>query len=418
MKFLNKKIKMFFLLSIALTLLIYVSNITGMPNKIILFEGENINIKTALGVSLESRNIDSSKNKTIQTSTSINKTNLEEEQVQLTATLFGKIPVKEIDVNIIEETSVIPMGDLVGLKLYTNGVLVVGMSEIEAIDNKKYKPYEKSDIKEGDMIVKINETAVTCTSDLVNIVDESGGNEIDVTYIREEQYCKTTIKPVQIAEEEYKIGLWVRDAAAGVGTMSFYEPSTKMFASLGHGILDIDTEQLLDIAKGEFVKTKVIGVQKGEEGTPGKIQGSIDKQEKIGEVYKNTMLGVYGKTTNLSSLNIDLSNAMKVALRDEIKKGKASIICTLENNQKKEYEIEIEKIYKNNNIDNKSMLIKVIDEELLNKTGGIIQGMSGAPIIQNGKFIGAVTHVLVTDPTTGYGIFGDMMIKQLREVSK
>lgn len=291
---------------------------------------------------------------------------------------------------------------MVGLKLYTNGVLVVGMSEIEGSDNQKYKPYEQSDIKEGDMIVKINETTVTCTADLVNMVDRSEGNEIKVTYVRDEETLQTSIKPVETAKQEYKIGLWVRDAAAGVGTISFYEPSTGLFASLGHGILDIDTEQLLEIAKGEFITANIVSIQKGEKGDPGKIQGSIENQTEIGSVYKNTNLGVYGKINNPSALNIDLNKTIDVALRDEIQTGKATIICTLGNKQKKEYEIEIQKLYKNNNVDNKSMLIKVTDPELLEKTGGIIQGMSGSPIMQNGKLIGVLTHVLVSDPTVGY----------------
>lgn len=413
---------MSFILIISLILFIYVSNITAMPDKMILFQGERINIKTAFGVNIASKkdghqnSSDAKQEEIIQASTGANEEDSYNGKVVLTANLFGKIPVKEINVNVIENTKVIPLGDLVGLKLYTDGVLVVGMSEISGIDNKKYKPYQDCNIQEGDRIVKMNESAVTCTADLVHVVEESKGNEIAVTYIREEETMQTSITPVKSEDRKYKLGLWVRDAAAGVGTVSFYEPATGMFASLGHGILDIDTEQLLDIATGEFVTTNVVSIQKGEKGNPGKIQGSIEKQTEIGLIDKNTNLGVYGKLNNLSKLNVDLSKAVDVALREEIQTGKASIICTLENNQKKEYEVEIQKLYKNNHVDNKSMLLKVTDPELLEKTGGIIQGMSGAPIMQNGKLIGAVTHVLVSDPTMGYGIFADMMIKQMREV--
>ena len=189
-----------------------------------------------------------------------------------------------------------------------------------------------------------------------------------------------------------------------------------MFGALGHGITDIDTDKLIDIASGEFVTTKIVNIAKGEKGKAGRIQGTIENSQNIGQIYKNTAFGIYGKVNNISSLNIDTSREMEVAYREEIKTGKAKILCNLDNNNVKEYEIEIEKIFVNNNYDNKSMLIKVTDKKLLEKTGGIIQGMSGSPIIQNGKFIGAITHVLLNNPQEGYAIFGDLMVKQMREV--
>lgn len=202
----------------------------------------------------------------------------------------------------------------------------------------------------------------------------------------------------------------------GVGTVTFYDSTTKSFGALGHGITDIDTEELINIESGEFVTTKILNITKGESGSPGRIQGTIENQKNIGSIYKNTKFGIYGKVDNISSLNIDSSKEMELALREEIKEGKATILCSLDGLSPKEYEIEIEKIYTENNYDNKSMKIKVTDERLLDKTGGIIQGMSGSPIIQNGKFIGAVTHVLVNNPQEGYAVFGDIMLKQIREV--
>ena len=201
-----------------------------------------------------------------------------------------------------------------------------------------------------------------------------------------------------------------------MGTVTFFEPETRTFGALGHGISDIDTGELIDIASGEFVTTRILNIEKGENGTPGKIQGSIEKQENIGTINKNTRFGIYGTVNNLYSLNLDNSKEVEVATRDEIKKGKATILCNLDNEKTQEYEIEIEEIYKDNNYNNKSMEIRVTDKELLEKTGGIIQGMSGSPIIQNGKFIGAVTHVLVNNPEEGYGVFADIMIKQSKEV--
>ncbi len=290
------------------------------------------------------------------------------------------------------------------------------MSEIEGEDNKKYKPYENTGIEEGDTIVKANNVQINSTDDLINTVNNSNGKEIKLEYISDEETKECSILPVKQENNEYKLGLWVRDSAAGVGTVTFFEPETKTFGALGHGISDIDTGELIDIASGEFVTTRILNIEKGENGIPGKIQGSIEKQENIGTINKNTRFGIYGTVNNLNSLNLDNSKEVEVATRDEIKKGKATILCSLDNNKPKEYEIEIEEIYKDNNYDNKSMEIKLTDKELLEKTGGIIQGMSGSPIIQNGKFIGAVTHVLVNNPEEGYGVFADIMIKQSKEV--
>ena len=335
--------------------------------------------------------------------------NESDENVKLTANLFGLFDVKDITVNLIDSIEVVPIGDIVGVKLYTDGVLVVGMSEISGS-----KPYEDAGIKEGDRIIKINEKTVTCTADLIETVNSSNGNTMQVIYVRDGHENETSIKPVEVSDNIYKIGLWVRDTAAGVGTVTYYEPATNSFAALGHGIIDIDTDKLIEISSGEFVTTNIVSIDKGVEGNPGKINGSIENQETIGEIFKNTSFGVFGNLKNKSVFGTDLTKTMPVALRDEIKTGKASIICTLENNEKKEYEIEIQKIYLNNNLNNKSMQVKVTDEELLEKTGGIIQGMSGSPIIQNGKFIGALTHVLVQSPTEGYAVFADMMIKKSR----
>jgi len=286
-------------------------------------------------------------------------------------------------------------------------VLIVGMSEING-----EKPYEKSGIKEGDRIIAINNNKISNTEDLIETVNKSSGKEIIIKYIREESEETTSITPVRTNDNEYKIGLWVRDAAAGVGTATFYQPSTGLFASLGHGITDIDTGDLITIANGELVTTNIVNIQKGEKGNPGEIRGSIEEGKKIGEVYKNTSFGIFGKISNSNVLGVT-EQEMEVANRDEIKIGKAQIICELETGKKEYYDIEIQKIYTGNSKDNKSMMIKVTDERLIEKTGGIIQGMSGSPIIQDGKFIGAVTHVLVNDPTSGYGVFADMMLKQM-----
>ena len=387
-------IKKILIISLLLVIYVYVIAIQAIPDSIVIFEGENIGLKTMLGLTANL----TEQNKVIET-LSNNQTNTINETGKATVklSLFEKVFVKNVDVDVLPKTTVIPVGSVAGIKLYTNGVLVVGMSEIEGMDNKKYKPYENTGIEEGDTIVAINDKEIISTEDLVNKVNKSKGEKIKINFRHDENVKECSIEPVQTSTNEYKLGLWVRDSEAGVGTVSFYEPSTKSF--------------------GEFITTKILNVVKGESGNPGRIQGTIDNQKNIGIISKNTKFGVYGKVDNLSSLKIDTSKEMEVALRDEIKTGKATIMCSVENDKIEEYEIEIEKIYKENNYDNKSMLIKITDKRLLDKTGGIIQGMSGSPIIQNGKFVGAVTHVLVNNPTEGYGVFGDIMIKEMKKVN-
>lgn len=367
----QKKTKSLILLTFFIIIYMYTLVITSIPGKMVVFEGEEINIKTLLGLNLME------KNDSMEVSSNVNNQKINEVGVKkLTLNLFEKLPLKSINVSVLPRTKVIPVGNIAGVKLYTSGVLVVGMSEIEGKDNKIYKPYENTGIKEGDTITKINNKYISSTDDLIDNVNKSNGDTIEVTYIQNEQTKECSITPVKTDEDEYKIGLWVRDSAAGVGTVTFYEPDTKTFGALGHGIADIDTGELLNIASGEFVTTRVLNITKGEKGNPGKIQGTIENQQTIGEISKNTGFGIYGKVDNISSLDIDASKEMEVALRDEIKLGKAKILCNLDNKNVQEYEIEIKKIYKENNYNNKSMEIEITDERLINKTGGIIQGMS------------------------------------------
>ena len=404
------------LLKISLILILLVSyfytcSVISIPRNIVIMEGENLNLKMATGLSLTSQDQD-----TVLTASNINRQKISEAGVEkLRLNLFGNIKIKDVNVDVVPKTKVIPIGTAIGMKLYTKGVLVVGMSQIKDENDEKKRPYENSGIEQGDTIIAINNNEVSNTNELIEEVNNSNGNAITVKYEKNNETLETSITPVK-SGNEYKLGLWVRDAAAGVGTLTFYEPNTNSFMALGHGISDIDTEKIVDIASGELITASILTIKKGVKGTPGEIRGTIENGNNIGKIGKNTNLGVYGTVTNKNYLNISGMEEMEVATRSEIQEGKAQIICQLDNNGRKTYEIEIEKIYLANNTDNKSMLIKVTDKELLEKTGGIIQGMSGAPVIQNGKFVGAVTNVLVNDPTQGYAIFGDMMIKQMRSV--
>ena len=403
----NKKTFLYIVVIVLTIILAYICNIDNIPNNLVLFQEEIPNIDTLIGIKIETK-----------TTGNFNLENQEEakeaisrdnESIKLNINLFG-ITVKEVSANLIDGTEVIPLGDLVGMKLYTNGILVVGMSEIYGEDDKVYKPYESSGIKEGDKIVKIDDQEIQSTEDLIQCINSSKGEDLRITYIHKNETIETSITPVQTEKNAYKIGLWVRDTAAGIGTATFYDAKTKKIATLGHGIQDIDTEELIDISKGELTSTDIVSIQKGEEGEAGRIQGTIEEQETIGTINRNTYYGVYGELTNTNLFKNRKS--VKIAPRNEIQLGDAELMCEINNNEVKSYKIKIKKIYLNNNSNNKSMLIEIVDNDLLEQTGGIIQGMSGSPIIQNGKLIGALTHVLIQKPKEGYAVFAEQMIKE------
>lgn len=321
---------------------------------------------------------------------------------------FANKQTEEVNSNV--KHYVCPIGRTIGLKLYTNGVLVVGMSEIKSDSGESIKPYEGKNIKEGDMIKSINGKEISNTKELIEIVNESKGKEISIKFQRDNEELYTTINPIKTKDNNYMLGLWVRDAAAGLGTLTYYDENKKQFAALGHGIQDIDTGNLLKISNGEIVTSKVISISKGKKGEAGTIRGIIDDGISIGKVIQNNNKGIYGEVTNINYINKVKLPEVEVAQRKEVKKGKATVYCSLDNDEAKGYEIEIKKMFYNNSSDNKNMLIEITDKDLLEKTGGIIQGMSGSPIIQNGKFVGAVTNVLLNKPEVGYAIFADCMI--------
>ena len=357
-----KKIKRAILIFLLLIILAYTTNITAIPNSVIIFQGEELNLGTTFGLYLKEK-----EDKTVQTSSTIDNKNVLSKKT-ITISLFNLFDIKDLEINTIPETTVIPLGNLVGLKLYTNGVLVVGKSEING-----QKPYANTGIEEGDIIVEINQKEITCTSDLIETVNDSNGQDLRIKYVRDGIEYTANMEAIRAEDNKYKIGLWVRDGAAGIGTITYYEPSSQNFAALGHGIVDIDTEKLIKISSGEVVTTRMSSIVKGKEGIPGEIRGSIINSQTIGTVGQNTEFGIYGKVTNISQFNSGNLKELQVAKREEIKKGEAKILLAIEGGETKEYSIEITKIYKNNNSNNKSMLIKVTDQELLDLTGGIIQ---------------------------------------------
>ena len=256
-----KRTRRIFIIAFLLCIYTYCCKVDSIPNNIILYGGEQLNIGNFAGISLKIGDKDCD---TVLASSEISSlSDSKNKEATVDVKLFNTFNVKEVSVSIIDKTTVVPVGQVSGLKLYTNGVLVVGMSDIKGIDNQKYKPYENSGIEEGDRITKINNEEVTDTNTLINIVNKSKGENLEIEYVRnnEMKYCNIT--PIKYGDGSYKLGLWVRDSAAGIGTLTFYEPSTGNFAALGHGITDTDTGKLVEIQNGEFLTTKILSIIKG-----------------------------------------------------------------------------------------------------------------------------------------------------------
>lgn len=325
--------------------------------------------------------------------------------------LLGMIHLRSVEVQNLDNLKVAIGGIPIGVRVSSEGVIVVGYSEIEINNSKEESPGKLGGLEIGDVILKINEIEVYSAKDLLRIIKESDNGLLKMNILRHGKNLNSIIQCKKENNEDYKIGLWVRDSTAGVGTMTFYDPLSNKFGALGHPIIDCDTNQPFLIKKGEILDSSIISVKKGEKGSPGELRGIfMNENYPCGDIEKNAESGIYGKIEGNNILNKKLA-LIPVGFRNEITTGKAKIITTVDENGPQEYDIEIEKLINQNIPDSKSMIIKITDEKLLGKTGGIVQGMSGSPIIQNGKLVGAVTHVLINKPDTGYGIYIEWMLQ-------
>lgn len=323
------------------------------------------------------------------------------------------IPIKNVEINIRDNEKVIPCGTPFGIKLFTKGVMVVKTDKI-IVDNKTYNPARDSGIEIGDIITQVNSQEVNFTEDLPVIVNESNGNSITLTIVRDNKEIVKNIIPVNTGDDSYKIGVWVRDSSAGIGTMTFYHPESHAFGGLGHGICDVDTGTLLPMAQGEVTGAEIESITKAKAGVAGTLNGYHCDNGCTGYVISNCGSGVFGY---INQSPIDHSE-MTVAYKQQVKTGKAQIITTLDNGSPQYYDIEIESINYNEHAKTKNIVIKITDVDLLNKTNGIVQGMSGSPIIQDNRLVGAVTHVFVNEPNRGYGIFAENMIEDFNEENR
>lgn len=329
---------------------------------------------------------------------------------KLQVKLLGFIPVKSVAVSKVNDLEVYPGGTSVGIKLSTKGVLVVGHSDIESVEGKVESPAKNSGIELGDVLIKINGEEIQSSKDLSKKIKNLDNSKINVDYIRNGNIENKEID-LEKENNEYKLGLWVRDSTAGIGTLTFYEKNTSIFGALGHPITDGDTNKPFIVRNGDLLNSSVISVRKGEKGSPGELKGLfVNEKESLATIEKNTEAGIFGEAS-ADLVNPTFNKPLKVGFRNEIKEGAAKIITTIDENGPKMYDIEIVKLLPQEEPGPKSMVIKVTDEELLEKTGGIVQGMSGSPIIQDNKLVGAVTHVLINKPDVGYGIYIEWMLK-------
>lgn len=321
--------------------------------------------------------------------------------------LFGIIPVKEVTVTEKAEQKVMVSGEVFGIKLYTDGVIVVGIQEVQT-DSGKKSPSGSAGIEVSDIIVAIDGENVYTSDQVQSILGANNGGSFEVKIKRGERYRDYTVTPVYCEREGcYKAGMWVRDSTAGIGTITFYNKQSGIFAALGHQINDIDTKEIMPMLDGEAVKATVSKIEKSTRGTTGSLECDFTNQT-LGKLLSNTDCGIYGAYAEIS----ECAKEYPVAAIQEVKKGKATLISTVEKGQPKKYEIEITHIGFNENNREKNMIVKVTDKDLIDKTGGIVQGMSGSPIIQNGKLVGALTHVIVGNPQKGYAVFAQTMAEE------
>ncbi len=321
-----------------------------------------------------------------------------------TAKLFGLFPIKQVAVKEREVPHLVPGGTPFGIKLYTDGVMVVGMADVDTVTGC-YNPAKMAGVRIGDMITRVNGQTVTTNEEVASLVEGSKGKAMAFSLRRDGINFEVRITPAKYRMDgSYKTGLWVRDSSAGVGTLTFYDPASGVYGGLGHGVCDVDTGEMLPLSGGEIVPVELYDVVKGERGNPGELRGGF-APGRLGSLLKNGDTGVYGvmERAPLSG------SALPVAFKQQIKSGKADILTTVSGDTPTRYTIEIEQV-RYTGSPGRNMVIRVTDPDLLALTGGIVQGMSGSPIIQNGKLVGAVTHVYVNDPTRGYGIFAETML--------
>ena len=300
-----------------------------------------------------------------------------------------------------EEKTVIPLGKAVGIKLFADGVLVVGLAENSDC------PARQCGLREGDIITAVSGRHISSTEQVQALLQTNGGEPLALTVHRGQRTLSMTACPVQNSGGTWQLGAWIRDSMAGIGTLTYYDPSTGQYGALGHGITDVDTAQLMPLSSGSIMETTVKAVKKGVKGDPGELKGDFSVQRDVGTVTVNSDGGIFGTVADAGFLTG--GTPVPVASPSQVKTGRATILATVHGDDTAEYTVDIVRVY-GDGASTRNMLLHITDQRLLDATGGIVQGMSGSPILQNGRIVGAVTHVLLNDPTRGYGIFLENML--------
>lgn len=328
--------------------------------------------------------------------------------------LLGLINIKPVSVQVVDRRVVALCGTPFGIKMVTDGVMVVGTGAVTDCNSRAVSPAQTAGIQEGDIILSINGEKISSKKQLTKLVESSAGQPLSLVVRRGEQLTSLHLSPVRSSlDNSYHLGLWVRDSSAGIGTMTFYDPNNGCFAGLGHAICDVDTGQLMPLSQGEIVEASIIGVHAGKSGSPGQLQGAFVANRSIGSLYTNSYNGVYGRLMNQP---VD-AQTIPMAQCQEVRQGPVKILTTVSGQKPQLFDACIEKLSLSQDEPTKNMVLRITDPDLLELSGGIVQGMSGSPIIQDGMLVGAVTHVFVNDPTRGYGIFAENMDNTLLTVA-
>lgn len=379
----------------------YVWLLDAIPGSVCIAYGQQLNITEGLPVTSQIRSVDG---------TVASNGTMPSGSYEMECRLFGLIPVKDVTVHIVEDTEVIPCGIPFGLYIEMEGVLVVEVCDLEQNGIQVDSPASHI-LKAGDYITAVNHISITAKDELQEAVAQSQGTELELTVMRDGEAFECKVVPVYTDNDRYQIGVWIRDDLAGIGTLTYID-GTGTFGALGHGITDMDVDHLVNILDGTAYQANILSIIRGEKGKPGELVGQIhyNQANRLGQITKNTNNGIFG---SLESVPDSLKEAepMQIGFKQEIETGPAQILATI-NQDRTLYDIEITKVDVNTQESNKGISFRVTDEKLIQETGGIIQGLSGAPILQNGKVIGAVTHVFVNDPCKGYGIFIENMLEQ------
>lgn len=404
-----------------------IQNIKNIPSELRIFEGDAhvLNFGLPFMIKIEGDNVDALK---------FNGSSLKEQPIYYMAQplaiqtmnkgnialkfkLFGIIPIKQMNIMVQPTKKIFPGGNSIGVSLYTQGALVVGISEVMDSQGFIFFPAADAGLRPGDVIEKVNGIRVENADHLSHLVNQVKERGLDLEIRRNNILFKTHIIPAKDNHDSrYRLGIWVRDSTAGVGTLTFYDPESGHFGALGHAITDVDTGTLLPVKNGEIMQSKITDVKVGRRGEPGELKGVFSNRKNvIGTIQRNTQYGIYGSIFKPAP-EFYYKEPLPICYQYGVKTGKASILATVDGYGIKEFDVRIIKVNFQQQPSSKGMVIEITDPELLERTGGIVQGMSGSPIIQDGKIIGAITHVFVNDPCRGYGIFIEWMLEECKKI--